>query len=237
MKKIAFVCESLSYGGMERVINVLSSNLIENYNIDIIVTTDTKPSSYNNDNRIKSIYLNSNKSKFKLFNKVNKIFSLKKYIENSDYDLFICFGFKVCMSMLLNKKYKNKIVISERTDPDSYCSKFIKKIRNILYKRAKMMICQTEYVKNYYENVGLKNCVVIPNPIKDNLPKRFENERRHVVVNFCRLNPQKNLKLLIDSFEIFHKSFNDYRLIIYGEGELEKELKEYIVIKKLEDYV
>lgn len=228
MKKIVFVCESMNFGGIERVINILTSNLVNNYSIDIIVTTDNKPPSYKNDNRINIIYLNEKKSKFKILNKLNKSRMLKSTINKNSYDLCICFGYKVCMSMLLNKKNNMKIIISERTDPDSYGNQLIRTLRNKLYKKANLMICQTNFVKEYYEKIGLKNCTVIPNPIKDNLPKRFNGKRRHVIVNFCRLNPQKNLKLLIDSFSIFYEKFNDYELIIYGEGESKKELEDYI---------
>lgn len=70
-----------------------------------------------------------------------------------------------------------------------------------------------------------KKSVVIPNPIRDDLPEPYSGRtRRPVVVTYCRLTPQKNLPLLIRAFARFHSMYPEYRLEIYGVGELKEEL-------------
>ena len=50
-------------------------------------------------------------------------------------------------------------------------------------------------------------------------------------MNFCRIEPQKNLKLLINAFAKVLSEFPEYTLDIYGEGSEKETLKEYV--KKL----
>ena len=121
-----------------------------------------------------------------------------------------------------------KVVISERTDPDSYGNKYLRKIRDILFKKSNLMVCQTKYVKKYYAKRKVRNISVIPNPIKADLPEPYYGERKKEIVNFCRLNKQKNIPLLLDAFSDLYKIHPEYTLKIYGEGELKNELLNYI---------
>lgn len=67
------------------------------------------------------------------------------------------------------------------------------------------------------------------------MPERYLGVRRHEIVNFCRLSPQKNIPLLIDAFEILLQDHPDYTLRVYGEGPEKDNLKAYIKEKHLED--
>lgn len=95
------------------------------------------------------------------------------------------------------------------------------KIRDRIYPRCNAAVFQTEEEREYYTKLRCKTAV-IPNPLKEGLPMPFEGQRRHEIVNFCRLNKQKNIPLLIDAFELLQRDYPDYTLRIYGRGE-EKE--------------
>ena len=97
----------------------------------------------------------------------------------------------------------------------------IMKIRDRIVSRCKAAVFQTEEEREYYTMLRCPTAV-IPNPLKEGLPHRFEGERRHEIVNFCRLNKQKNIPLLMDAFACLHREYPDYTLRIYGRGE-EKE--------------
>ena len=43
-----------------------------------------------------------------------------------------------------------------------------------------------------------------------------------------RFTSQKNFKMLIDAFNKFSKKYSDYRLFIYGDGQLKNELSIYV---------
>ena len=84
-----------------------------------------------------------------------------------------------------------------------------------LLKKADGIIVQTQSEKEYFEKYS-KNVYVINNPIRPDLPFPYEGIRKKVIVNFCRIAPQKNLDLLLDAFQKFHYEYPDYVLKIYG---------------------
>ena len=91
--------------------------------------------------------------------------------------------------------------------------------------------------KSYLSFLGRKKSVVICNPITGNLPKPHEGERERRIVNWCRLDNQKNLDLLIDAFRDITDDFPEYVLYIYGEGPERKRLEQKIKDIKLEEKI
>lgn len=150
------------------------------------------------------------------------------------------FGFLIRsnISMLMAAKGTGvKTVFCERNNPvRPDMPENIIRIRDRVYKLCKAAVFQTEEEREYYTKLKCDS-EVIPNPIKANMPERYEGERRKEVVNFCRMNAQKNLKLLIDAFELLLKDYPDYTLRIYGRGVEKDNLQEYIYDKKLNNSV
>jgi glycosyltransferase involved in cell wall biosynthesis len=69
------------------------------------------------------------------------------------------------------------------------------------------------------------------------LPPAYHGERKKSIVSFCRITPQKNLKLLIDAYAIVCNKYPDYCLEIYGDGEGKAELLDYLKMKQLDSRV
>ncbi len=140
------------------------------------------------------------------------------------------------MVLLAGRKNGNKIIISERGDPKRlmrhrYGYNFIKKY----YERADKIVFQTEDAKNTYpENIAAKGEVIF-NPIKENLPERYEGERNKNITTFCRISYQKNLPLLVEAFSGVHKQYGDYRLRIIGNTQNEDDEKALAETKALID--
>lgn len=160
---------------------------------------------------------------------------LRKLIKDNNFDAIISFMYDINLTTIIASfGLKENLIISERNDPNK-----IGRIQRIfvkhLYNNAKKLVCQTDDAKKWFPKKIQEKTVVIPNPIKPNLPTPWEGERRKEIVNFCRLTKQKNLKLLIDAFEQIHKEYNDYRLTIYGEGSERVELEDYIKKRGLEN--
>ena len=111
----------------------------------------------------------------------------------------------------------NRLVISERNDPARVGSgKKTDWLRERLYRRADMLVCQTDDAAAYFSDKVAKT--VILNPVKEGLPEPFVGVRRHVVTCFCRLEKQKNLGMLLRAFAEFSKVHDDWTLEIYGDG-------------------
>lgn len=115
-----------------------------------------------------------------------------------------------------------KTVFCERNNPirpDMPAN--IMKIRDRIYPRCRAAVFQTPEEREYYTKLRC-DTAVIPNPLKEGLPAPFEGRRRREIVNFCRLNKQKNIPLLIEAFRLLQREYPDYTLRIYGRG-TEKE--------------
>ena len=132
------------------------------------------------------------------------------------------FGFLIRsnIAMLMAAKGLDvKTVFCERNNPvrpDMPAN--IMKIRDRIVHRCDAAVFQTQDQRDYYTWLHCSSAV-IPNPLKENLPEPFVGKRRKEIVNFCRLNKQKNIPLLIDAFERLHQEHPDYTLRIYGQGE------------------
>ena len=125
------------------------------------------------------------------------------------------------------KKINAKIIMAERSYPDRY-SKTFTNLRNRCYNKADYCVFQTKEQMAFFPQTIQRKSVVIYNPIKDELPEVYHDVRKKVIVTYCRLQKQKNIPLLIKAFSKVANKYNEYRLEIYGYGELQDELQSLI---------
>ena len=163
---------------------------------------------------------------------------LKDYFSKHNNSTVVSFLNTSIFFSLLSVTENNKLIISERGDPrQSLDSKTNVAFFNRMFNKADMMVFQSPDAKEWFlKNAGVDGKVIF-NPIKADLPDRFEGERQKTVVNFCRFDPQKNLPLLIEAFEKFSRDFPDYTLKIYGDGPQKDMLLKLIKEKELSDKV
>ena len=69
--------------------------------------------------------------------------------------------------------------------------------------------------------------MVIPNPVSDMVPDRYEGERRKEIVAVGRLGIEKNHRLLLEAYADFVQTVPNYTLKIYGKGPLKQDLQTY----------
>ena len=130
-------------------------------------------------------------------------------------------------SVVAARGLKVKVIGSERNDPAQVENrKMLNWLRMQLYKKLDILVCQTDEAKAYFPKAIQKKSVVILNPVTDSLPAPYQGVRKHRVVSFSRLEPQKNIPMLLEAFKIFQTSHPDYVLDIYGMGSLRDELIE-----------
>lgn len=276
MKKVVFFIDSLTIGGAERVVSVLSDRLVEqDYDVSIVMLF-RREIVYQINPKVHILYADELSvssfigkvtqrlfrfwSKFRarvyvpIMRRLGKKEKLPKWNETSFYfyatyampyrELLkrnkdcTAFGFLIRSnnSMLMAAKGTGvKTVFCERNNPiRPDMPQNIIRIRDRIYHRCSSAVFQTEEEMAYYTRIKGEKAV-IPNPLKENLPERYLGVRRHEIVNFCRLSPQKNIPLLIDAFEILLQDHPDYTLRVYGEGPEKDNLKAYIKEKHLED--
>ena len=276
MKKVVFFIDSLTIGGAERVVSVLSDRLVkQDYDVSIVMLF-RREIVYQINSKVHILYANELTvntffgkaiqrlfllwSKFRarvyvpIMRRLGKKEKLPKWNETSFYfyatyampyrELLkqnkdcTAFGFLIRsnISMLMAAKGTGvKTVFCERNNPvRPDMPPNIIKIRDKIYHRCTSAVFQTEEEMAYYTKIKGEKAV-IPNPLKENLPERYLGVRRHEIVNFCRLSPQKNIPLLIDAFEMLLQDHPDYTLRVFGEGPEKDNLRAYIREKHLKD--
>lgn len=148
-----------------------------------------------------------------------KISWLKDYFRKYRTSTVVAFLYDSLFLTMLSKTSDNKVIISERGDPQqSVASKTTMAFLHKVFPKADHIVFQSPDVKKWYEeNIGVTGTVIF-NPIKKDLPQRFEGERKKRIVNFCRISDQKNLVLLVKAYERLYREYPEYELYIYGDA-------------------
>lgn len=226
MKKIVFFTGSMGRGGAERVISLLSADYVNRgWQVSIAMVLHDVVN-YQLDERVNVVKLASDKGIKKGFSETLK--NIKKYLKAEKPDVIVVFMAQICLLVgLANKGLKIPMICSERIDPSQVKRNFVYKfLLNRTYKKCSKVVFQTERAKNYFNKKIQKNSCIIGNPINVAC-ERIPNES-HVVVSAGRMTTQKNQKMLIEAFSEVNKKYPEYKLIIYGEGELRKDLENKI---------
>ena len=216
MKILAFIGQ-MTKGGAERVMSLLVNEAAaRGYEVCLLIGNDKVEYELNKNVRVVS--LNSDGiSAIDRFKRIRQIFkqeapdAIISFMSSpSIYACFCAIGLSI------------PVIVSERNTPKyEVADKLHGYLRSLAYRFASGAIFQTEEARDYFSKKLQRNSVVIPNPVKDNLPEADLFNVKQRIVTLGRLVPQKNHKLLIRAFSMFQKSHPDYELAIYGKGEYE----------------
>lgn len=235
MKHISFVIGGMTRGGAERVISILSNYYAtEGWKVDIVMMLDNEVNYELNPN-INLIDMTLDKdSRVKSAPKWVSLF--RKYVKEKNPDVIVSFVARINIVVLLaTLGMKVPVIVSERNDPAADGrSRVIDIATKILYRKSKTIVFQTERAKNYFTGKIKSLGVIIPNPVAITCTAR---KSKNKIVSVGRLAPQKNQKLLIDSFNDVLKKHPEYSLYIYGDGSLKQQLETQIIELGLEKKV
>ena len=162
--------------------------------------------------------------------KNNYTLPIQRFISSRKDTVFITMMVSTFLEILrvMDKYWKGPIpvpyLVMDCSDPKMNADSIVNDLRNRNYPRAARVLVMTQEAKDYFPDEIQDKCVVIPNPVRDDLPEPYVGERRKVVVNYCRLNRQKNLPMLIRAFSLLSEKHPDYKLEIYGNGDLLPDL-------------
>ena len=224
MNRILFAIPQLYGGGAERVTAVVANALSENpeNEIHIIVYKKGESDYFTNKNiKIYNIESTLGESGHNAFAKIKEF----KRIISEINPLCVVSLAGAGMAFLLALSVfgtKTKLVLSERNDPKRDPKGFLlRTLRTLAYELCSGVVFQTSEAKSFFSKRIQKKSAIITNPLTcESLPE-FDGERAKRIVNWCRLNPQKNLDLLPEEFL-------DYVLEIYGEGSEKERLLQKI---------
>lgn len=126
-----------------------------------------------------------------------------------------------------------KIVAAERVSPDMWKyvrKKFYHRVLDIyLLALADRITVQFPDYKYQYPSFLQKKIVAIHNPVFPSNKKNINESDQKIILYVARICFQKNHELLINAFSILSNSFDDWRLILAGDGEYTERVKDQVI--------
>lgn len=227
-------------GGAEKqIINLANEMASRGHNVMLVVlASNVEMFPINHDVKIIDTTINEKNSSFKLIYRYKE---LKRVLKAFSPDITVNFWLQSAyLTATMPKTIVGKVIYAERGDPgDDEYHGLLGIIRNIAFHNIEGFVFQTEGARNYFTTIDKKKTEIIHNPvhIKDDRFSAPCKNREKKIVNIGRLHPQKNQKLLIKAFAEVAKKHPDYRLEIYGDGDLRESLESEIRQLELENSV
>lgn len=236
--RIVFTTSSLAGGGAERVVARLASYMVSiGHEVSVLMLTENKIT-YDVDSKVNISFIEP-KINIKGIRYYDRLLRYRKAVKRIRPDVVISFSAPVNIMVLQALRWSNiKTIISERNNPyvDPETPNARRK-RDKIYHLADGIVFQTEDARDYFSDDIKSKSTIIINPIDSNIPEPFMGERENTIVSVARLDPQKNHKLLIDSFAEISDKIKDYNLHIYGVGMQQSMLQDQINRHGLNDRI
>ncbi len=240
--KIILFMPHIDIGGVEKNF-FLISNYLAKHNNNVIVITISKKSKKFLSKNIKLITLNSNfwgqmgkKIKFLL-----ALYLLTREILKNKNSIVVSFQANFYCG-ILSKLLGFNLIIRSNTSPYGWSNNIIKKkLYKLSLKAANNVIVNSNEFKRLIKKKFKINAECIYNPLNKkeiiNLSKKkinfsFFDKKYLNIINIGRLEDQKDQITLLKAIE-FIKDKIKIKLLIIGNGSMQKELMEYIKKKNL----
>lgn len=234
-KKIVFITPTMEGGGSERVMATLSNGLAEIPGFQVMIAlTRAERSVYKLNRKVK---LEKNPYSYSVPGQIRFIHRIMKKNQEAVFVSFLTY--QNMYTLIAGLGQKQRIIVSERNDPATMLDgrNYLVGLRAALYKKAACVVFQTEGARDYFDEKIRKKGVIIPNPLREDLPERYIGPREKRFVAFSRLDPQKNIPMMIEAFNEFSLKHPDYKLSIYGKGAEEEKLRNMVKRKGLEEKI
>lgn len=222
---IVMVIGSLQGGGSERVMSDMAnywSN--KRWKVTLVTWTGSEVTDfYKLDSDVDRVWLDDHAPNNSILDKLRlnilRIFKLRRlFIELKPNVVLSFIHISNVITILSGIGLKVRIVVSERMQPavDPTIPKFWKVLRRILYSFSDEVVVQTKYADQWIRRYCHKKAIVIPNALRP-LPK-IMSERKKIIVAIGRLSHQKGFDLLLKAFTLIADDFEDWNVVIIGDG-------------------
>jgi len=228
--KITVVISSLSCGGAERVLSSMANFWVGRGNqVTFITLGSANRDFYKLDDRISRISLDLMKDSPNIFsaikNNLVRLTSLRRVLKNDSSDVIISFQSAMnVMVLLAGIGMPAPIIVSERVDPRFFFKGVIwNTVRFLIYPLSDAVVVQSTDVKKWMSKiVAKKNIHIVPNPVssfnKVTDDKLEFDIKSPFIVAMGRLVHQKGFDMLLQSFAQCAPEYEEWSLVIIGDG-------------------
>ena len=247
IKKVMFHINSLGKGGAERVVTVLTREMLRR-GLEVTIVTEwfDKKAEYPLPEGAKRIDAGLNEEEEKKSRTAQirlREAKLHDAILSEKPDVLFAFCRNANYRAILAARGTGvPVIISVRNDPKVYyASGFQKMLSGRLYPMAAGTVFQTEEARDFFKGSVKKKGTVIMNPVSEEyLKAEPAAKRRKAIVNSARFAYAKDHMTLIKAFEKVLLKYPDYTLELYGDKSDDNEIfqiKEWVRFHKLEDKI
>lgn len=222
-----FYISTIRGGGAARAMVNLANGMIQRGHEVCFVTNFPDKQEYSLTREIKRINIERSENKSNVLKKnISRITKLRRILKKEAPDVSIAFmgenNFRLIIAAI---GLKIKTIVSVRSDPEKeYRRKASKQIAYILYPHADGIVFQTDDAKEFFPRKLGKKSTIIFNQVDDKFFSKNHDNGQYIIAS-GRLTPAKNYPMLLHAFKKVHDVFPDETLRIYGDGQLEADLK------------
>ena len=230
--KIDFYISSLSSGGAEHVLTNLAADFAEKGHDVCIASYEKRPQFYAVNSQVKvNKYDNSKHNKF--IELIKDFNATRRQLKERKSQVAISFLSRCNIMLIIAGLFsKTKIIVCDRNNLLRKYPKYVFTLSCWVYALADAVCVQTNEMKSFYPQYLQKKMYVLENPLDfDEMQKQLRADNLHKensVISVGRLEKQKDFVSLIRAFEIVAKSFPDWKLKIFGQGNRRDELQRLI---------
>lgn len=244
MKTIAFLNQSLSFGGAEKMMSFVIGSVAPMFD-ELYLIQFTKPGSdYDLPENVKFVSVGEDIDNPSFINKlilfIKRIVRTKHILKTQHIDVLCSFGYYfTLMSVLSVMGTTTKIIASERRSPEDN-GLIWRLISKVCYGRCEKIVFQLQKASDYFTNIRDSKKRIIPNPYfskERNLVYNHEDTRKEIVMAAARLEYVKGFDIGIRAMTLIVKKHPEYKLIIYGKGDYEGSYSELIKECGMDEYV
>lgn len=240
---VAIFCGSLSRGGTERVVINLIDYLIENGDKVTLVTQEKHDNEYPLNPEAKRFLLALTPEEdtgSRLGNLKARYTKLTNIWKEQKVEVILSFIGKCnFMAIETGKKLNIPVAVCVRALPELEYDSFIMRARaKLLFPKAKRCVFQTKDQMKFFSKKVQGKSVILKNPMNEVFfEPPYDGIREKTIVSVGRIDQNKNHRMIIDAFNRIQSTIPEWKVVIYGDGELRNELIEYVKNLGLEEKV
>ncbi|HEX2832582.1 MAG TPA: glycosyltransferase [Thermoanaerobaculia bacterium] len=129
-----------------------------------------------------------------------------------------------------------RVIVAEMADPGGYSILDWELLRRRTYPHAEAVVCLAAEFTEYFRRRGIERVHAIASPVLP-APPRHEKRREQLIVSIGRLAWEKNLPLLLQAFSDVAPRHPEWRLELWGNGPMRRELEGLVASLQLQDRV
>lgn len=241
-KHVAFYIGSLNKGGAERVfVNLAEYFAARGYRVTMI-TQYQKENEYALPDGVDRVISDIAKEEEggRLSNFLKRFGKLRRIFKETGADVVLStIGKNNFMALCANAFLPTRVVVSVVAEPtEEYPGRMMRFLARTLFRFADGIVMQTTDAVRFFPKGLQKKCVILKNSLNPAFIRpRFEGARPQTVVAVGRVDENKNHRMLIRAFSSVADRFPESRLVIYGEGELRRQLLQEIKEAGMEERI